>query len=146
MDDKARALRAFLIASDLTREQLIDALVTMGSDARAAAAALEQSRALPDSPLAQAAALAGVASWLDRIVSPARDLGAETAKEPARRAGRKGAKSRHAPTRDAKRLVRDWWLEHGAGRMNKEEAADAIVAARLVSEKRTTIRRWLQNA
>lgn len=58
---------------------------------------------------------------------------------------RAAADKRHAPTRDAKRLVLTWW-DANRGAMNKEQAADAIVAARLVSEKRATVRRWLRGA
>lgn len=58
-----------------------------------------------------------------------------------------GAQARHAPTRDAKQLTLRWWANHGSGgRMTKERAADAIVALRLVNEKRSTIRAWLRGA
>ncbi len=54
-----------------------------------------------------------------------------------------GAKKRHAPTRDAMELVHAWWFKNGEGKMTKDDAADAIVAANLVSEKRSAIRKWL---
>lgn len=59
--------------------------------------------------------------------------------------GRLGAEARHAPTRDAKALVLDWWSQR-RGTMSKEAAADAIVGERLISEARSTIRRWLIGA
>lgn len=54
--------------------------------------------------------------------------------------------ARHAPSRDARRLVIEWWNEKGKDRMTKEAAADAIVKARLVHEARSTIRGWLRGA
>ena len=59
---------------------------------------------------------------------------------------RQGAAARHAPTRDARVLVLAWWRDHGAGRMTREAAADAIVDKRLVGETRRTIRNWLKGA
>lgn len=58
---------------------------------------------------------------------------------------RAGAHARHAPTRDAKRLVLDWWADR-KGTMTKEAAADAIVNERLVLESRATVRDWLKGA
>ena len=68
--------------------------------------------------------------------------------------GRNAANKRHAPSRDAKALVLTWWAEHKTdrrsdgkpGTITREQAADAIVAARLVSETRTTVRDWLKGA
>ncbi len=56
------------------------------------------------------------------------------------------ARKRHAPTRDAMGLVHDWWFKHGEGKMTRDAATDAIVAANLVSEKRSAIRKWLYPA
>lgn len=61
------------------------------------------------------------------------------------RAAKAAAEARHAPTRNAKALVLDWWKVNKAS-MNKEDAADAIVSARLVNETRSTIRGWLKGA
>lgn len=69
-------------------------------------------------------------------------------------AARAAANKRHAPTRDAKALALSWWAQHradprprgGKGTLTKEEAADVIVAMRLVSEGRTTVRKWLRGA
>jgi hypothetical protein len=58
-------------------------------------------------------------------------------------AGVRLAEKHHAPTRDAMALVHAWWREHGEGKMTKDAAADAIVAKKLVIEKRSTIVRWL---
>lgn len=66
-----------------------------------------------------------------------------TRTELLRELGKKGAVARHASTRDAKALVLQWWNENVKGTMSKEAAADAIVAAKLVSETRQTIRKWL---
>lgn len=55
------------------------------------------------------------------------------------------ANARHAPSRDAKALVLEWWAVHGKGKMKKSEAADEIKRLNLVSEARDTVRDWLRN-
>jgi hypothetical protein len=70
------------------------------------------------------------------------DLG--DARNLARSRALLGAAVRHAPTRHAKALVLQWWKAHGVGKMTKEQASDAITSGRLVSEARTTVRRWLR--
>jgi hypothetical protein len=82
-----------------------------------------------------------VKNWEKRGVSGA---GAIKAEGVIGCRSRIAASARHAPTRDAKTLVLEWWRANGdKGRLTKEAAADQIIALRLVSESRTTVRRWL---
>lgn len=81
-----------------------------------------------------------IARWAELELDKAKRNAAR--KEQAKAA----ARNRHAPTAHAKQLVLAWWREHGAGKMNKEQATDEIVKLRLVGEARTTIRRWLRKA
>lgn len=90
------------------------------------------------------AAAEAFAQYVHGFIAHASGAGAVDALAEARsHIARAAANARHAPTRDARRLVTSWWHANGAGKMTKEAAADAIMAARLVGDSRRTVRGWL---
>jgi hypothetical protein len=60
--------------------------------------------------------------------------------------GKRGLRERHKDNRADRQFVIQWWAKHKAEFRSKDEAAEAIVRARLVHESVRTVRDWLKGA